>query len=89
VAQAEGVNSHQVFQRSRAFRAGGLMDRSKKTAELLPVVLTAQGAAEEGRANLNSQPRLGQAETRSAMDIELAAWAMIRLDQPLEAAALE
>jgi transposase-like protein len=38
VAQAESVNSHQVFQWRRAFQAGGLLDRSKKTAELLPVI---------------------------------------------------
>jgi transposase-like protein len=87
VAQAEGVKWHQVFQWRRAFRAGGLMDRSKKTAELLPVVLTAQGAAGEGQADLNSQPRLGQAEPRGAIHIELAGRAMIRVDQSLEAAA--
>ena len=88
VAQAEGVNSHQVFQWRRAFRAGGLLDRSKKTAELLPVVLTAEGAAGEGQADLNSQPRLGQAEPRGAIHIELAGRAMIRVERGADASML-
>jgi hypothetical protein len=65
VAQAEGVNSHQVFQWRRAFRAGGLLDRSKKTAELLPVMVTAEGVgqslASQSRAGINAPGQPGQA----------------------------
>ena len=54
VAQAEGVNSHQVFQWRRAYREGGLDETGSGSSALLPVVLAERGkkAAEsgEGRA---------------------------------------
>jgi transposase-like protein len=74
VAQAEGVNSHQVFQWRRAFRAGGLLDRSKKTAELLPVIVTAEGVGQALRSQsggINAQPQVEQAEPGGAIHIEL------------------
>ena len=52
VAQAEGVNSHQVFQWRRAFRAGGLLDRSRNTAELLLVIVTAEGVRKAGQGKV-------------------------------------
>jgi len=39
VAQAEGVNSHQVFQWRRAYRQGGLDEAEFRSSALLPVVL--------------------------------------------------
>jgi len=92
VAQAEGVNSHQVFQWRRAFRAGGLLDRSKKTAELLPVVVTADGVGQalssQSRAGINTQPQPGQAEPGGAIHIELLGRAMIRVERGAEALML-
>jgi len=40
VAQAEGVNSHQVFDWRRAYLQGKLEARKRKPAALLPVVLS-------------------------------------------------
>lgn len=39
VAQAEGVNSHQVFQWRRAYREGGLDEIDSGSTSLLPVVV--------------------------------------------------
>jgi transposase-like protein len=41
VSLAEGVNSHQVFQWRRAYRAGKLVAFGEHTSALLPVVLAA------------------------------------------------
>jgi transposase len=43
VAQAEGVNSHQVFQWRRAYRQGGLDEAEFRSSALLPVVLAERG----------------------------------------------
>jgi transposase len=43
VAQAEGVNSHQVFQWRRAYRQGTLGDAASGCAALLPVVISVRG----------------------------------------------
>jgi len=40
VAQAEGVNSHQVFQWRRAYRLGELADCVERSSALLPVVIS-------------------------------------------------
>jgi transposase len=40
VAQAEGVNSHQVFQWRRAYRQGELADSAERASALLPVVIS-------------------------------------------------
>jgi transposase-like protein len=44
VALAEGVNSHQVFQWRRAYRAGGLMAAGEQRSSLLPVIISATGS---------------------------------------------
>ena len=43
VAQAEGVNSHQVFQWRRAYRQGALRDPATDSGSLLPVVVATSG----------------------------------------------
>jgi transposase len=43
VAQAEGVNSHQVFQWRRAYRQGTLGDPATEPVSLLPVVVATSG----------------------------------------------
>ena len=47
VAQAEGVNSHQVFQWRRVYRAGKLVEFGEHASALLPVVLTATDSTEQ------------------------------------------
>jgi transposase-like protein len=44
VALAEGVNSHQVFQWRRAYRAGELMAAGEQASSLLPVIVSAAGS---------------------------------------------
>ena len=46
VAQAEGVNSHQVFQWRRAYRAGELVVAGEQASSLLPVIVSMAGSAE-------------------------------------------
>ena len=46
VAQAEGVNSHQVFQWRRAYRQGTLGDPEVSRAALLPVVISGSDCEE-------------------------------------------
>jgi transposase len=45
VAQAEGVNSHQVFQWRRAYRVGELVEAGERGSSLLPVIVSAAGSA--------------------------------------------
>jgi len=47
VAQAEGVNSHQVFQWRRSYRAGKLVEFGEHVSALLPVVLAATDSTEQ------------------------------------------
>jgi transposase len=47
VAQAEGVNSHQVFQWRRAYLAGKLVEFGGHASALLPVVLAATDSTEQ------------------------------------------
>jgi len=46
VALAEGVNSHQVFQWRRAYRAGELVEAGEQASSLLPVIVSAAGSAD-------------------------------------------
>ena len=66
VAQAVGVNSHQVFQWRRAYRQGTLGDSSSGCAALLPVVVSGSGS--ERRA-FDTGPALAAAS--AAIHIEL------------------
>ena len=47
VSQAEDVNSHQVFQWRRAYRAGKLVAFGERASALLPVVLAATDSTEQ------------------------------------------
>jgi transposase len=49
VSQAEGVNSHQVFQWRRAYRAGKLVEFGEHASALLPVVLAATDSTEQAQ----------------------------------------
>jgi transposase len=45
VARAEGVNSHQVFQRRRTYRVGELVEAGEQASSLLPVIVSATRSA--------------------------------------------
>jgi transposase-like protein len=46
VALAEGVNSHQVFQWRRAYRAGELVEAREQASPLLLVIVSAAGSSD-------------------------------------------
>lgn len=72
VAQAEGVNSHQVFQWRKAYREGALDDSASGSASLLPVVIS--GRSRQVHQSLE-QP--AAAVCSGAIHIELPGRAMI------------
>jgi transposase len=78
VAQAEGVNSHQVFQWRRAYRKGELTDAGERATALLPVVMTAASgdSLDERRQALSLTP----ASPSGAIRIELAGRATISVE---------
>ncbi|MGB8011788.1 MAG: transposase [Terriglobales bacterium] len=87
VAQAEGVNSHQVFQWRRAYRLGELVEAGEGTSSLLPVVMAAvdsKGRVERGRA---VGPELGLPS--GAIHIELPGRASIRVERGAERALVQ
>lgn len=86
VAQAEGVNSHQVFQWRRAYRLGELVDSRERTSLLLPVTISssepedlvaAQRAASEKRPALSG-----------AIRIELAGGTTVSVESGVDPATL-
>jgi transposase len=70
VAQAEGVNSHQVFQWRRAYRRGELADSAGRASALLPVVISSF----DSEAAVDTQ--------RAASDQRLASSGAIRVELP-------
>ena len=68
------------------------MERSKKTAELLPVTVTAEGVGQalpsQSRTWINAQLQPGQAETGGTIHIELLGRAMIRVERGADASML-
>ena len=72
VAQAEGVNSHQVFQWRRAYRQGTLGDAASGCAALLPVVVSGEGVEAQGPDDAPVRT-----ESWGAIHIELPGRAMI------------
>ena len=58
VAQAEGVNSHQVFQWRRAYRAGELVEAGEQSSSLLPVIVSAAGSTslDERQQTVSQEP---------------------------------
>jgi transposase len=78
VAQAEGVNSHQVFQWRRAYRKGELTDAGERATALLPVVIAAASgdSLDEREQALSLEP----ASSSGAIHIELAGRATITVE---------
>lgn len=87
VAQAESVNSHQVFQWRRAYRQGELADFGERaTPELLPVVI----ASLDSEAAVDAQKSVIQKRPASScmIHIELPGGASIRVDSGADPATL-
>ena len=91
VAQAEGVNAHQVFDWRRAYLKGKLEPKGEKSAALLPVVLSPAEAsaaiADAGVREKSSTPAIA-AIPGSAIHIELSGRVKIRVESGVDAALL-
>jgi transposase len=102
VAQAEGVNSHQVFDWRRAYRNGKLATGEQESCKLLPVIVSApnteidaEGTAEAsyGAVDTGRAPRaaasLAHAQIATgSIHIELPGRATIRVENGVNAALL-
>src|ERR1039458_3724136 len=84
VAQAEGVNSHQVFQWRRAYRRGELTEAGECSTALLPVVMTA--ASGDSLADRQQALSLEPASSSGAIHIALAGRATISAGSGADAA---
>jgi transposase len=89
VAQAEGVNSHQVFDWRRAYLKGKLEPKDRKSAALLPVVLS---PAEESTiavdAAVTESIKPMAAMPAGAIHIEMSGRVKIRVESGVDAALL-
>lgn len=86
VAQAEDVNSHQVFQWRRAYRAGKLVEFGEHASALLPVVLTATNSTEQAQQEQAVIP--GSEIVAGAIHIELPDRATITVEYGADRAVL-
>lgn len=86
VAQAEGVNSHQVFQWRRAYRNGELSDAGEPATALLPVVMARAGFEE---AIGSSEKPTEEHVPSGAIHIELPGRATITVEHGADRAALQ
>ena len=102
VAQAEGVNSHQVFDWRRAYRNGKLATGEQESCKLLPVIVSAPNTeidaedtaeASNGAVDASRTPRTyassAHAQTATgSIHIELPGRATIRVENGVNAALL-
>lgn len=91
VAQAEGVNSHQVFDWRRAYLKGKLELKSERSAALLPVVLSpadASAVVVDASVTENSSIKPTAALPGGAIHIELSGRVKIRVESGVDAALL-
>ena len=86
VAQAEGVNSHQVFQWRRAYRQGELADSAERASTLLPVVISSfdsEAAVNTQRAASENRPA-----SSGAIRVELPGGTTISVESGVDPATL-
>ena len=91
VAQAEGVNSHQVFDWRRGYLKGKLEPKGQKSAALLPVVLSpaeASGVTVDAAVTEKSSIKSLAAMPGGAIHIELSGRVKIRVESGVDAALL-
>jgi transposase len=87
VAQAEGVNSHQVFQWRRAYRAGKLIEFREDASTLLPVVLAATDSTVQAQ---RERAVIAEAEIAAgAIHIEFPGRVSITVEYGADRAALQ
>ena len=86
VAQAEGVNSHQVFQWRRAYRRGELADSGERASSFLRVVISSVAS----EAAVDTQQPLSQKRPASSgtIRIELAGGTAISVESGVDPATL-
>ena len=87
VAQAEGVNSHQVFQWRRAYRAGELAVAVQQASSLLPVIVSAAGSVglDERQLAVSQEPSVSS----GAIHIELRGRVAITVERGADRAVLQ
>ena len=86
VAQAEGVNSHQVFQWRRAYRLGELADSAERASALLPVVISSfdsEAAVDTQKAVIEKRPA-----SSGAIRVELPSGTTISVESGVDPATL-
>jgi transposase len=102
VAQAEGVNSHQVFDWRRAYRSGKLAAGEQESCKLLPVIVSvpntgidAEGVVEASNGAVEASTPLRTAASSlrvqtaaGSIHIELPGRATIRVENGVNAALL-
>jgi transposase len=91
VAQAEGVNSHQVFDWRRAYLKGKLEPKGQRSAALLPVVLSpaeASAVTVDAAVTEKSSIQPMAAMPGGAIHIELSGRVKIRVESGVDAALL-
>jgi len=91
VAQAEGVNSHQVFDWRRAYLKGKLEPKGQRSATLLPVVLSSAEASAvtvDAAATETSSVQPLAAIPGGAIHIELSGRVKIHVESGVDAALL-
>jgi transposase-like protein len=87
VALAEGVNSHQVFQWRRAYRAGELVEARKYAASLLPVIVSSAGSV--GLVERQQAVSQEQSSPSGAIHIEFPGRVAITVEHGADRAALQ
>lgn len=91
VAQAEGVNSHQVFDWRRAYLKGRLEPKERKSSALLPVVLSPTEkctVAVDTAVTEKTAVASAAALPGSSIHIELSGRARIRVESGADATLL-
>jgi len=82
VAQAEGVNSHQVFQWRRAYRQEELADSAERASALLPVVISSfdsEAAVDTQRASSERRPA-----SSGAIHVEFPGRALVSIESGVD-----
>ena len=86
VAQAEGVNSHQVFQWRRAYRLGELADCGERVSTLLPVVISS--VASEAAVDTQKAASEKRPASSGAIRVELPGGTTISVESGVDPATL-
>ena len=89
VAQAEGVNSHQVFQWRRSYRQGGLVLPDPGASCLLPVVVQRERLDGEDERSTAVEQVEDSKQAGGAIHIEIPGRALISVEPSADMALLQ